>query len=254
MQVYSITSSNKTPKSQNELSFKGYLGKNVEPLIKRVVQDHADFIVSNANHWKEPLSAANKQSIVDAKNLADRVISKMKSFASGLHKGTCLDFQREVIRDGEIFCTNNRNLVLKNKIYNDFLQVLSHRTSPFCYSPPHIEREFFFVNTPTDSFYSLDTVSDLEKLEGVIDEFTRFTPEAVNKCMFLEKFKKLQHEVRTETTVLGRARNAYNRLKANVLAKDFNVPKENGISWGEKLREYQQKGTIESIVEGILEN
>lgn len=222
--VMSVTSKQDSSKNQNKLSFKGYLGKNVETTINKLVKNHADCIARNANYWEEPISAADKQSIANAKNLADRVINKMKSFASGLHKDTCLEFLIN-----ESYSWGRAYLVLKNEKYNKFLPINNHKATKFDNEPffhPFDINQYFDVVTDSDRFIKINSVEDLNLLEGIIDELTRFTPEGVNKLMFMEELEKLQDNTSEETK----------------LVKRINIKK---IFWGEKLKYCQQNPNYE---------
>lgn len=235
-------------KKSNKPSFNGYLSRNTEPIIKRLVTEHIDSIRVWANYKGRLIDAEEAQNIKAAKDLGDRVINKLSSFASALHKDTCLNLSVEKCK---VFLHNSfpANLVLENKVYNQSIEILNTQLLRNYHAPRFIDDgEYILVKNRIGQFYELKNIDDLKNLEGVANELMK-APEMINEYMFLDCFNRLKDKAGAGNTIIGNMRNVYNRNKANKLAKAFKIPDENGISWAEKLKEYQE--SYQKIMCGI---
>lgn len=242
--------SNQT-KKLNEPSFTGFLSARTKPIIKNVVEEYITNIVQYANENSRPLNNEEILKIKDAKDLGNSVINKLESFASQLHKYTAFDlYYKDISHENKsllglfTYTLTKRYpmLALRNVKHNQFLPIEHTRGFSEPMVCDKLKDKFLYVNTQNYSFNSLNSLSDLRVLEDIATQLTKPNiAKDVNKYMFLECFNSLKYKANTESTIIGRLKNAYNSSRANKLAKAYKIPDENGITWGEKLKEYQTK-------------
>lgn len=209
-----------TQQHNSQPTFKGYVDKPVEKLVRGLTQMKMDEVVKDANFSYQKIDIKKLQ---DIKTMGNAVLAKFNHFMENLHQKTILTIDNSRTR-----------LVVKNKELGTSVDFALYKSATN--NTGRFDADYHRIDAYAPSLVGLQG-EHLKEFNNLADTLVKAPrKEEIDKYLFKQFSKKISEQAK-KTSFWAGLKTKRNGKKADKLALEFGQP----TGWKEKLTEIRNE-------------